>query len=174
MVLLLCAAAGSACSRGGAPDFTLHDDSGKAWTLSQQRGKAVLLTFGFTHCADTCPATVAKLARVGRSVPEGPQKVEVAFVTVDPHRDTTVVLRRFVARFAQAGAAQVIGLTGTPAQIDNVKAAYHVWSAPTAHDIAHTAAIFLIDPEGRIRGVRDDDDSPASLSRAVAQMLRAT
>jgi protein SCO1 len=171
LLMLLVAAVVVGCSAGQrAPDFTLRADDGTLWTLSQQR-TAVLLTFGFTHCADTCPATVAKLAQLGGRLRGGPRSIEVAFVTVDPARDTVSVMRRFVARFHEAGNAPVIGLTGTSAQIEHVKAIYHVWSARMAHDIAHTAAIFLIDSRGRIRGVRDDDDSQASLARAVAEML---
>jgi protein SCO1 len=174
-VVLLCAASAAACSAGErAPDFSLRDDGGSPWTLAQQRGKAVLLTFGFTHCADTCPATVAKLARLGGVVRGGPQNVEVAFVTVDPSRDTVSAMHRFVLRFSGAGKAPVVGLTGTPAQIEAVKREYHVWSAPAGRDIAHTAVIFLIDPQGRIWGLRDDDDSEAALAHAVREMLGTT
>jgi protein SCO1 len=173
--VLLLAALVTACGTGErAPDFTLQDDAGSAWTLSQQHGKAVLLTFGFTHCVDTCPATVAKLAALGHLVPRGARDVEVAFVTIDPARDTAAALHRFVARFAREGNARVVGLTGTQQQISLVKREYKVWSAPTAHDVAHSAVIFLIDPEGRVRGVRDDDDSEASLARAVRSMVRAS
>ena len=175
LVWLLCTVAVASCGGGGrAPDFTLHDDGGSPWTLSQQRGKVVLLTFGFTRCADTCPATVAKLTRLRPSTHGGTREVEVAFVTIDPARDTISVMHRYVARFAKAGGVPIVGLTGTPAEIERVKAVYHVWSAPTAHDVAHTAVIFLIDPQGRLRSVRDDNDSQASLARAVAQMLPAS
>jgi protein SCO1 len=175
LVLLLCPAIFAACAgTAGAPDFTLRDDGGSRWTLAAQRGKVVLLTFGFTHCADTCPATLAKLTRLTSSIPGGAQKVEVAFVTIDPTRDTVAVMHRFIARFAQPGEGDLVGLTGTAPEIESVKAAYHIWSQPTPHDIAHTAVIFLIDPYGRIRGVRNDDDSETSLSRAVAEMFASS
>jgi protein SCO1 len=174
---ILCATLVAACSgAGGAPDFTLRDDGGHFWELSQQHGKAVLLTFGFTHCTDTCPATLAKLIRLISSLPGDAREVEIAFVTVDPARDTVPVMHRFVARFVQPGGV-LVGLTGTPAQIERVKAAYQVWSQPVRrtrtgdYDVAHTAVIFLIDPRGRIRAVRNDDDSARSLARAVAAML---
>lgn len=128
----LLAALVTACSSGErAPDFTLRDDGGTPWTLSQQRGKAVLLTFGFTHCADTCPATVARLAALGRVAPRNRSEIEVAFITVDPARDTVAALHGFVARFALKGNAKVVGLTGTSQQISSVKREYKVWSAPT-------------------------------------------
>jgi len=161
----------ASCSGGErAPDFTLRDDSGSEWTLSHQSGTAVLLTFGFTRCADTCPATLAKLVRLVAAMPGRSRDVEIAFVTVDPSHDSVVVLHRYLSRFDEDGIAPV-GLTGTSAQIEHVKAAYHVWSQATAHEVAHSAAIFFIDPRGRLRGVHDDDDSATALSRAVAEML---
>jgi protein SCO1 len=163
-----------ACSGRYAPDFTLRDDGGSTWMLSQQRGKAVLITFGFTRCADTCPATVAKLAALGRIVPDGGREIEVAFVTVDPAHDTVAALHRFVARFGERGNAKVVGLTGTPQQLSQIQSEYKVWSAPTAHGMAHSAVIFLVDPQGRMRGVRDDDDSENSLARAVRTMIAAS
>lgn len=168
LLCLLFATSVAACGRGvAAPDFTLRDDRGSAWTLSQQ-GKAVVLTFGFTHCADTCPATVAKLARLA-ATSNAPSAVEIAFVTVDPARDSAPVMHRFVTRFARSGDPSVVGLTGTQQQIERVKAAYHVWSAPLRHgEIAHTGAIFFIDSAGRIEGIRDDADSDASLAHALA------
>lgn len=172
---MLLAVLGTACSGGErAPDFTLRDDGGSAWTLSQQRGKVVLLTFGFTHCSDTCPATVAKLARLGHLIPAGARDLEVAFVTVDPARDDPAAVHRFVARFIEEGNAGVVGLTGTPRQISLVEREYKVWSARTAHGFAHSALVFLIDPQGRMRGIRDDDDSEASLARAVRAIAPAS
>lgn len=172
MAWLVSAAAVTACAAAAtAPDFTLHDDRGRQWTLSQQQGKVVLLTFGFTHCADTCPATLAKLTRMTGSLRRGARDVEIAFVTIDPGRDAAPVLRRYVARFAHSGDGKIVGLTGTPQEVERVKTAYHIWSQPTPHDIAHTAAIFLIDPRGRIGAVRNDDDPQESLAHAVAQML---
>jgi len=166
-VLLVACAGGTA-----APDFTLRDDGGSPWTLSQQHGKAVVLTFGFTHCADTCPATLAKLARVTGSTARAKTDAEIVFITIDPARDGVVALHRFVERFALPDGAPIVGLTGSPAQIRNVERQYHIWSQPMPKgEIAHTAAIYLIDPQGRIRAVRDDSDSVRSLSRAIGAML---
>src|SRR5579872_4126210 len=93
-----------------SPGFTLTDDEGQGWSLVSQRGTPVVLTFGFTHCADTCPATLAKLARLagGR---DAKTPVEIAFVTVDPQRDSVAAMHRFVIRF-DAGSAHIVGLTG--------------------------------------------------------------
>jgi protein SCO1 len=180
LVVLPLGLALAACAGGGwsAPDFTLHDDGGRTWTLSQQRGDVVLLTFGFTHCTDTCPTTLAKLEHLTQKLGRQSNQVEVAFVTVDPQRDTAAVMHRFLARFTQPGGSRLVGLTGSPSQIATVERAYHVWSQkiPGRHgydnyDEAHTAVIYVIDAGGRIRGLHDDDDSEQSLSAAVRQVL---
>lgn len=155
-----------------APGFTLTDDRGQAWSLQGQRGHGVLLTFGFSHCRDTCPTTLAKLARIADRLDRRENAVDVAFVTIDPARDTPAVLRRFIARF---GSPHLVALTGTPAQVAAVGQAYHVWSQkiPGRHgnyDEAHTAVIFFIDALGRVRSLRDDVDSQAELTRAAREL----
>jgi protein SCO1 len=154
-----------------ARDFILRTDDGGTWQLSGQRGKAVLLTFGFTHCGDTCPATLAKLVRLSTTLGERSKVVEIAFVTVDPTRDSPLVLHRFLHRFEVAGASTLVGLTGTPAQISQTEAGYHVYAKKVRGDVAHSAVIFFIDPGGRLRGMRDDDDSQQALLKTVRELL---
>lgn len=172
LLCLLLAAPVAGCDRGAsAPDFTLRDDVGSPWALSERHGTAVLLTFGFTHCADTCPATIARLVRLA-TTHAATRNVEIAFVTVDPSRDSVPVMHRFISRFSTPGAPRVVGLTGTPQQIRAVKAAYHVWSQPLPHgEIAHTSAIFFINPAGGLTAVRDDTDADASLAHALTSTV---
>ncbi|HEY1974935.1 MAG TPA: SCO family protein [Candidatus Baltobacteraceae bacterium] len=168
--LLLCS-----CSRApAAPGFTLTDDTGSSWALASQRGTPVVLTFGFTHCADTCPAILAKLARLAVG-PGAKTPVEIALVTVDPQRDSVAAMHRFVTRFGDAN-ARVVGLTGTPDQIDAVERAYHVWAQRIpgrqphgAYDVAHSAVVFFIDRNGVTRSVHDDDDPDAVLAAALRE-----
>ncbi|MBV9262722.1 MAG: SCO family protein [Candidatus Eremiobacteraeota bacterium] len=174
--IVLAAALLGSCggSAAAAPNFTLLDDGARSWTLAAQH-KAVLLTFGFTHCADTCPATLARLSRLSHSLASRGDGVEIALVTVDPARDTPRALHAFVARFAPLTASRVVGLTGSRAQIAAVESAYHVWSAPThrrekaakGYDVAHSAQIFFITRDGRLASIHDDDDSSATLARAL-------
>jgi len=166
----------TACARpNAAANFTLRDDGGVPWTLASQHGSVVLLTFGFTHCADTCPTTLAKLVHLATPLRRaGGKPIEIAFVTVDPQRDTPAALHRFVSRFSTS-TVPVVGLTGTPAQIDAVENAYHVWAQriPGRHgvsyDEAHTASIFFIDAGGAIRSLHDDDDPNRVLARAIRE-----
>lgn len=133
-----------------------------------------MLTFGFTHCLDTCPATLAKLAHLAEGR-DAKTPVEIAFVTVDPQRDSVATMHRFVGRF-DGGNARVVGLTGTAEQIDAVESAYHVWAQRipgrrpgAAYDIAHSAVVYFIDRNGVTRSVHDDDDSDAVLAAALRE-----
>lgn len=174
--LLLLALLGG-CARGGpaAPDFTLTDQHGAPWSLSAQRGKAVALFFGYTHCTDTCPATLAKLAHAIASEGSAGANAEIAFVTVDPERDNPAALARYVARFS--GAA-IVGLTGTPAQIAGVEQTYHVWAQRIPgrrgnddYDEAHTAIVFVIDRNGRIASMHDDADTTAAIATDIGKVV---
>lgn len=171
VALLVLALAGCAGGRP-APDFRLQDDSSVPWLLSQQRGKAVLLTFGFTHCSDTCPAILGKLAHLTAALHDRSDGVEIVFITVDPARDSPLVLHRYLRRFALPGASPLIGLTGTRVQIEKVARDYHVYfQALPAGNVAHSAVVYVIDSHGRLRATLDDDDSEHDLLAAVVRAL---
>lgn len=163
------------CARGNpAADFTLQTDESAPWSLSAQHGKAVVMTFGYTHCADTCPLTLAKLAKAKAALGGRAAGVEIAFVTVDPHRDTPAVLHAFLQKLGGG----FVGLTGTPQQIDGVEQAYHVWAQRVPgrrggddYDDAHASAIFFIDTRGNVSSLHDDSDSVEELSRAAGNAL---
>jgi protein SCO1/2 len=129
-----------------APNFTLTDQRGKPFSLAQTRGEAVALYFGFTHCKDVCPQTLALLGKARDKARITPQQLRIVMVSVDPRHDTPAALRAFFARVG----VDATGLTGTPAQLARVWHAYGIGVQPQKHDIAHTDAIFLIDPRGRI------------------------
>ena len=164
----------AACAQRGpsAPNFTLVDDAGRPWSLATQRGNPVVLTFGFTHCADTCPETLAKLARLRRTLGAGTTRI--AMVSVDPSRDTPPVLHRFVGQFD----GPVVGLTGAPANVAAVESAYHVWAQRVpgrfhragSYDVVHSAIIYFIDARGAIRDISDDDASDAALAHAMRRL----
>ena len=159
-----------------APNFTLTNESGVPWTLADQRGKVIALFFGFTHCADTCPDTLAKLSRAIASQGALARNAQVAFVTVDPERDTPAVLKRYLARFE---GARIVGLTGTRAQIEGVEHAYHVWAQKipgtrggTDYDESHSAIVYLIDASGHERVVHDPDDKLDEIAADIRVLLQ--
>jgi protein SCO1 len=179
LALVLAGALLTGCAHPGvsAPDFTLTSDTGTPWTLSAQHGKAVALFFGFTHCTDTCPDTLAKLGASLRAAHASAADAEIAFVTIDPQRDTPAVMHAYIKRFP---GAPIVGLTGTPAQIAAVEHDYHVWSQkiPAKHggsdnyDEAHSAFTFLIDRNGNQRMIHSDDDSQRDFTADLATLLR--
>ncbi len=172
---------GTALPAKPAPDFTLTDQLGKPWTLSGQRGKTVAIFFGYTHCLDTCPDTLAKLSKAAQAQGARANEVTIAFVTIDPGRDTPTVLKRYVAQFT---GAPIVGLTGTANQIESVERDYHVWSQriPGAHsqkshgryayDEAHSSVTYLVDSAGLLRVVHDDADSLSAFAADMRTLAR--
>lgn len=147
---------GSDVSGVALTDFTLTDHTGQPRKLSDYRGKAVVLYFGYTHCPDVCPTTLAELAQAMREL--GPQaaQVQVLFVTIDPQRDTLPLLAQYTPAFDPS----FIGLTGTPEQIAQVarqfKAVYRRQdgqggSQDKDYTMDHSAGAYLLDRDGKLR-----------------------
>lgn len=135
-----------------APEFTLTNQDGEKVTLGEFKGKAVFVFFGYTHCPDICPVTLANLNGVVNELGSDADKVQVLFVTVDPERDTQAELKKYVTYFNK----DFIGLTGTPDEIKDVTDSYHAFyiKEETGSDggylMGHTSSVYLINPDGRI------------------------
>ena len=133
-----------------APPIELTDSTGRPFSLASLLGHPVLLSFGYTHCPDVCPATVGVVGQVITALAPDARAV---FVTIDPERDTTASLAEYV-KYIAAGYQAV---TGTPAQIRatadawGVKYAREETSTPGAYGMSHTADVFLVDPAGLLR-----------------------
>ncbi|HTU70122.1 MAG TPA: SCO family protein [Candidatus Baltobacteraceae bacterium] len=167
---------GTALPPSPAPNFTLTSDIGRSWTLAAQRGEVVALLFGFTHCTDTCPDTLARLSHALQRDHATAKTAEIAFVTVDPLRDRPAVMRKWIRQFS---GAKIVGLTGSQAQIDRVEHLYHVWSKKIPgkrgsddYDEEHSAFTFLIDRSGDERVVHSDDDSLRDFAADLRTLLQ--
>lgn len=148
-----------------APDFTLIDQNERPFRLSDQRGRVVLIFFGFVQCPDVCPATLSTWVRVARRLGADRDQVRFLYITVDPERDTPANLGRHLAIFAP----DFIGLTGTREALEAVYRAYGVeqkklqlFESAKGYVIEHTSLTFLIDPDGILRltyeyNTRSDD-----------------
>ena len=136
-----------------APRFSLPGSDGSEVTLERYRGKVVLLTFGFTHCAAVCPTTLATLAQARIGLGEAADSVQVIFVTVDPARDNEAHMRNYLAAFDPG----FIGATGDPDALAAVRQEYGVTAVRDGtgpdYAMAHTSSIFLIDRAGRLRAM---------------------
>ncbi|GAB4541998.1 MAG: SCO family protein [Anaerolineae bacterium] len=137
-----------------APDFELTTGDGGRFRLSDRRGDVVLLFFGYTSCPDVCPTTLAEARRILQGLEDDVERVTFLFITVDPERDTPEVLATYTGAFHPA----IIGLTGTPAELEAVRQAYGVFAekevlegAAAGYIVNHTARVFLVDAEGRLR-----------------------
>ncbi|GMU44638.1 MAG: SCO family protein [Xanthomonadales bacterium] len=139
------------------PDFRLQRDDGSALTQADWRGRWRLLFFGFTHCPDVCPTTLATakaaLAALRKDHPDA--RVAVSFVSVDPERDTPDKLGAYVHFFDPAFEAA----TGTQEQLQALTRALWVvyekvpgTGGPGDYSIDHSASLLLIDPQGRLVG----------------------
>lgn len=136
-----------------APEITLTRDNGEIFRLSGQKGKAVLLFFGYTFCPDVCPTTLAELKQVYDGLGDNAQFVQVVFITVDPGRDTSQKIQEYVNRFNPA----FIGLSGSETELEGIWKNYGIFreivpgTSPADYGVDHTARISLIDPDGNLR-----------------------
>ena len=153
------------------PNVALIDDRGAPFSFLQLTGTPYALFFGYTHCPDTCPITLAKLERAKASLPgDGSSESRIVFVTVDPPRDTPRVLHRYVAQFGSG----VIGVTGRPASLRELYKALGIWSVRIGrgpnYEMGHTATIFFVDGSGRVRSLHDWAETPAEFTKAFEEM----
>ncbi len=137
-----------------APDFALPASDGSIFRLRDQRGRVVVLVFGYTFCPDVCPLTLAEMVQVRGQLGDRAPRVQVVFVTVDPERDTAERLRAYVGAFDR----NALGLTGDPEALARVRRAYGVVAerrtvagTKAAYLIDHSAFVYVVDPEGRLR-----------------------
>ena len=159
-------------SAGFGGPFTLTGDDGKPFSSIALAGKPYALYFGYTRCGDVCPTTLARLVKL-RKQAGGDDALSILFITIDPANDGP----REVGQYAALFNAPIVGLTGTPAQIDQVKKQYGIFAKPEpmtpGHDmmIDHTATVLLFGRDGKLAGTIATDEPD---SAALAKMKRLT
>ena len=155
--------------------YTLTDQTGRAVTAKTFAGQWQLVFFGYTHCPDICPTTLAYMASVMDLLGEDAGQVAPIFITVDPERDTVPVMAEFVAAFLP----RLIGLTGTEAQVAKAAANFRVYyeraedeNAPDGYLMAHSGYIYLMRPEGRFEEVfKEGDQPPEALADRIFTLI---
>jgi protein SCO1/2 len=155
----------------GGP-FTLTGSDGKPFSSSALSGKPHAIFFGFTHCPDVCPTTLARMVKLRNDLGAGDDSFQILFVTVDPERDGPSE----VGKYAELFDSPVIGLTGSPAQIEQVKKQFGIFSRKVpdqsgGYSVDHTATVLLFDRNGRFTGTISPEESE---SAAVAKLKRIT
>lgn len=148
----------SSTSFGGP--FTLTAADGQPFSSRKLAGKPYAIFFGFTHCPDVCPTTLARLVRLRQQLGSGEQPFQIVFVTVDPERDGPAE----VAKYAELFNSPIVGLTGSPAQISQVKKQYGIYSEKRpdgqgGYSVDHTATVLLFDSKSGFTATISPEES---------------
>jgi protein SCO1/2 len=161
--------------RGHLPDlkFELTDGNGKKVTAKDFRGKVAIVYFGYTHCPDVCPLTMAHLHIMMEKLGPLAKHARILFVSVDPARDTPKVLHQYVKAFDK----HAIGLTGSESDIRQLAKRYRVAFNRGASDghggyeVNHSSAIYFFDGKGHVRLLAGPTDTPAAMAHDVRQLI---
>ena len=161
---------GSDCCK----DFRLTDHNGKTRTLADFRGKAVVIFFGYTQCADVCPTTMMEMKSVLQQLGADAQRVQVLFITLDPERDTREVLSNYVPAFDPG----FLGLSGDMETTAKTAKEFRVFyqkqagSTPGSYTLDHTAGSYVFDLRGRVRLFVRHGDGGANLIADLRTLLK--
>ncbi|GBQ12300.1 SCO family protein [Swaminathania salitolerans] len=160
---------------GGA--YSLIDSTNRPVTQARFAGRQTLIYFGYTHCLDVCPLTLATVAQAYTLLPPDRQRPVPLFITLDPERDRPDDVGLYARRFSPA----IVGLTGTASQIRAVAQAFHVTShittdpsgddASSAYRIDHSSVLYLMDGQNRLQAILPADSSPATVARRLLPFL---
>ncbi len=155
----------------GGP-FRLSASNGRTIDDRSFPGRYKLLYFGYTHCRDICPTTLAAVAGALQILGHKADRIQPLFVTVDPERDTAKVLRTYLASFTP----RLLGLTGTPKKIAAIERAYRVTSivhpaASGGYDLDHSSVLYLMSPDGRFVAPVRADEPAAAMAATLARYV---
>ena len=149
-----------------APEIKLTDQNGQPFTMSNQRGKVVLLFFGYTNCPDECPLTMAHLKLVLESLGDQAKDVQVVMVSTDPARDTPQALKDFMNHFNPS----FLGLTGPLGELQKAWRGYGVTVEGGGE--THSTYLYVIDLSGNIRETFLPDAEPNNITADVRLLLK--
>jgi protein SCO1/2 len=149
----------------GGP-FALVGGDGRPFSSQALAGRPYALYFGFTRCGDVCPTTLSRLVKLRREAATD-QAINIVFVTIDPSNDGP----KEVGQYAGLFNAPIIGLTGSQAQIDQVKKQYGIFAQPMPHaamgkEMEHTATVLLFDRAGKfVATIAPDEPDDTALAK---------
>ena len=156
-----------------APEVALRGSDGRDFRLADYRGQVVLLVFGFTSCPAVCPTTLATLSQARGQLGTAAADVQVAFVTVDPERDDVPRLKTYVTAFDAA----FVGATGDAAALERARKAFGATATKvpvgSGYAFDHTSSVFIIDRQGRLRGMMPFGRSPTDYVHDLRILLAA-
>jgi len=154
--------------------FTLVDPTGRPVTDRDFRGKFMLIYFGYSACADHCPTMLMTAAGALKALGSRASQVQPIFITVDPAHDTPAIVGRYASKFSP----RILGLTGSPSQIESVEKAYgvqtlfrHTGPEAGAYVIDHPSGFYLVGPDGRFITELQADGGPDDLAARIQRLL---
>ena len=159
----------TAASLIGGP-FKLTAGDGRTLTDADLKGEPFLVFFGYTHCPDVCPATLAEISDVLAKMPGKP--IKALFITIDPERDSAAAMKDYVSNFD----SRIVGLSGDRAAIDQVEKAYRVYArkvpqAGSDYTMDHSAIVYLMDSQGRFVEAFNLDRKPEESAKELETYL---
>ncbi len=156
-------------------EFTLQSTAGGSFSDRDLAGTPSLVFFGYTFCPDVCPTTLAETTGWRAELGLDETDLRIIFVSVDPERDTLEVMKEYVAFFG----GPVIGLTGTPEQVETAKSVFGVFSKkvedPGVADylVDHTASVLMIDRDGNFLGTIVYEENRETALAKIRRLLDA-
>jgi protein SCO1/2 len=159
-----------------AKGFTLSDHTGQVRSLSEFKGKVVVLFFGYTQCPDVCPTSMVELVEVKRLLGADADKLQGVFVTVDPARDTAELLKAYMSNFDPT----FVAFIPTPEQLAVVAKDYKIYykkvdgKTPTSYTVDHSAGSYVYDTQGRLRLYSRYGVGAQVLAQDIQTLLKTT
>jgi protein SCO1/2 len=155
--------------------FDLVDQKGRPFTQADLLGHPTLLFFGYTFCPDVCPTTLLEAEGWMKELGADADRLKVIFVTVDPERDTPAKLDDYLASFDP----RFVGLSGRRDKIDEILKAYRVVARKVEgkggdYTMDHTAAVYMIDPQGRFVGIINFQEETAKAMAKIRRLMAMT
>ena len=155
-------------------DFSLQTTNSEAFRLSDQKGKIVLLFFGYTSCPDVCPVTLATFKQVHEQLGEDAQKVRFVMITADPDRDTPEIVSAYTARFNP----EFIGLSGDLTNLEAIWKELGVYvekqdsGSAAGYLVSHTASVYVLDQSGSLLMTFPYGTSATDMTDDISQLLK--
>ena len=155
----------------GGP-YALTDENGHVVSQAAFQGRYTLIYFGYTHCVDVCPLTLATVSAALDELGSQGKNITPIFISVDPARDTPAVVKEYIQRFS----SRIVGLTGTEAQLQPIMTAFHVSARRRAitgdgYLMDHSSLLYLMDGQNHLAGMIPVDSSAHQIAVELKQLL---
>jgi len=153
----------------GGP-FQLQTGDGKTITDTDLEGHPFLVYFGYTHCPDVCPTTLAQISDIFRQLPDKP--IRALFITVDPERDKPALMADYVSSFD----SRIIGLSGVSDEVAKVEKEFHIYASKVpsndgGYTMDHSSIVYLMDKRGAFVESFNFNRTPADSAKELAGYL---